>query len=127
MNRVHHFALTRSLFPRFSINHQVSTDHVTGQQKTKHKMGGSYPGNRRTPQPQQAMPSEQGPMQHFVSYGGGNALDFERWLRRLFFHGTLTYFEDEQKVPWVYENCVFRRKGTLPLTSARWPKWRLVA
>eukprot|EP00934_Nitzschia_sp_Nitz4_P004450 Nitzschia sp. Nitz4//scaffold20_size174350//172047//172957//NITZ4_002135-RA/size174350-snap-gene-0.254-mRNA-1//-1//CDS//3329541908//4440//frame0 len=58
---------------------EMVTDPVTGQTYAKHNMGGSYPGNRRTPhQPYSPEASEfnkQGQATaHFVSYGGGNAL-----------------------------------------------------
>jgi hypothetical protein len=58
---------------------QVVTDPHTGQQKTKHKMGGSYPGNRRTPNkaytPNASEFNSQGQATaHFINYGGGNAL-----------------------------------------------------
>ena len=60
------------------INCQVYTDPNTGAAKHKHKMGGSYPGNRR-PQEQQYTPTasqfQNGQaVAHFVNYGGGNAL-----------------------------------------------------
>jgi hypothetical protein len=57
---------------------EVVTDPHTGQQKTKHKLGGAYPGNRRqgnkpyTP-PGSAFSNGQATA-HFVNYGGGNAL-----------------------------------------------------
>ena len=52
---------------------------MTGEKKQKHKLGGAYPGNRRTPQQVYTpSPSEfNGNGQataHFVNYGGGNAL-----------------------------------------------------
>ena len=52
---------------------------MTGQQRQKHKLGGAYPGNRRTPQqaytPGASEFNSQGQATaHFVSYGGGNAL-----------------------------------------------------
>lgn len=50
---------------------ETKTDYVTGQQTTKHKLGGSYPGNRRQAHSPYTPPASQG---HFVSYGGGNAL-----------------------------------------------------
>jgi len=57
---------------------EVSTDYVTGETKTKHKMGGSYPGNRRQANKPYAPPASQfsngQATSHFVSYGGGNAL-----------------------------------------------------
>lgn len=57
---------------------ELVTDPRTGQQKTKHKLGGAYPGNRRqghkpyTP-PTSAFQNGQATA-HFVNYGGGNAL-----------------------------------------------------
>lgn len=57
---------------------ELVTDPHTGQQKTKHKLGGAYPGNRRqghkpyTP-PTSAFQNGQATA-HFVNYGGGNAL-----------------------------------------------------
>jgi hypothetical protein len=57
---------------------QVTTDPHTGEKKTKHKLGGAYPGNRRqgnnpyTPPPS-AFSNGQATA-HFVNYGGGNAL-----------------------------------------------------
>jgi hypothetical protein len=57
---------------------ETSTDYVTGETKTKHKMGGSYPGNRRQGNKPYAPPASQfsngQATSHFVSYGGGNAL-----------------------------------------------------
>ena len=59
---------------------KVVTDAHTGKQQQKHKLGGSYPGNRRQPQPQYTPnPSDFNKQtgqatSHFVSYGGGNAL-----------------------------------------------------
>ncbi len=52
---------------------------MTGEKKEKHKLGGSYPGNRRTPQqaytPSASEFNSNGQaVAHFVSYGGGNAL-----------------------------------------------------
>jgi hypothetical protein len=51
---------------------------VTGQTKTTHKMGGSYPGNRRQANKPYNPPASQfsngQATSHFVSYGGGNAL-----------------------------------------------------
>jgi hypothetical protein len=58
--------------------YQVVTD-MNGNQKTKKKLGGAYPGQRR-PQHQQYVPpaSDFGKdgqaTAHFVAYGGGNAL-----------------------------------------------------
>jgi hypothetical protein len=57
----------------------VVTDHKTGQTKTKKKLGGAYPGQRR-PQHAPYVPpaSEFGKdgtaVAHFVAHGGGNAL-----------------------------------------------------
>lgn len=57
---------------------EVVTDPRTGEKKTKHKLGGAYPGNRRqgnkpyTP-PASAFSNGQATA-HFVNYGGGNAL-----------------------------------------------------
>jgi len=55
-----------------------STDHVTGQTKATHKLGGSYPGNRRQANKPFTPPASQfsngQATGHFVSYGGGNAL-----------------------------------------------------
>lgn len=57
---------------------QNSYDPVTGQTKTKNKLGGSYPGNRRTANTPYSPPASQfsngQATSHFVSYGGGNAL-----------------------------------------------------
>eukprot|EP00536_Pseudo-nitzschia_multiseries_P007030 jgi/Psemu1/304523/fgenesh1_kg.157_\ len=57
---------------------QTKYDPVTGKTKTKHKMGGSYPGNRRTANAPYAPPASDfhngQATSHFVSYGGGNAL-----------------------------------------------------
>jgi hypothetical protein len=55
------------------------TDPHTGKQKTKHKLGGAHPGNRRKPQqayaPNASEFNSQGQATaHFVNYGGGNAL-----------------------------------------------------
>lgn len=51
---------------------------VTGETKTTHKMGGSYPGNRRPASKPYNPPASQSSngqaVSHFVSYGGGNAL-----------------------------------------------------
>lgn len=58
---------------------EIITDPVTGEKKQKHKMGGAYPGNRRTPQqvytpgPSEFNANGQATA-HFVNYGGGNAL-----------------------------------------------------
>lgn len=61
-----------------SITLQVYTDPVTGEKKTKQTLGGSYPGNRRTPQQQYAPSAAEfqngQATAHFVNYGGGNAL-----------------------------------------------------
>lgn len=57
---------------------EISTNYVTGETKTKHKMGGSYPGNRRQAHKPYTPPASQfsngQATSHFVSYGGGNAL-----------------------------------------------------
>ena len=57
---------------------EASTNYVTGEKKTKHKMGGAYPGNRRQANKPYAPPASQfsngQATSHFVSYGGGNAL-----------------------------------------------------
>lgn len=57
---------------------ETKTDYVTGQKKTTHKLGGSYPGNRRQPMKPYTPPASQfsngQATGHFVSYGGGNAL-----------------------------------------------------
>jgi len=57
---------------------EIKTDYVTGQKKTTHKMGGSYPGNRRQAHRPYNPPASQfsngQATSHFVSYGGGNAL-----------------------------------------------------
>lgn len=54
------------------------TNYITGETKTKHKMGGSYPGNRRAVNSPYTPPASQfsngKATSHFVSYGGGNAL-----------------------------------------------------
>ncbi len=54
------------------------TNYITGETKTKHKMGGSYPGNRRAAHSPYTPPGSQfsngKATNHFVSYGGGNAL-----------------------------------------------------
>jgi hypothetical protein len=54
------------------------TNPHTGKEKNKHKLGGSYPGNRRKPQQQYAPPASDfhngQAVAHFISYGGGNAL-----------------------------------------------------
>jgi hypothetical protein len=52
---------------------------VTGQEKTRKKLGGAYPGQRRpTNQPYLPPASEFGKdgqaVTHFVAFGGGNAL-----------------------------------------------------
>jgi hypothetical protein len=51
---------------------------VTGETKNKHKLGGSYPGNRRPVQQQYAPAASEfhngQATAHFVNYGGGNAL-----------------------------------------------------
>jgi hypothetical protein len=47
---------------------QVFTDPMTGQEKTRKKLGGAYPGQRRPPNQPYLPPA------HFVAYGGGNAL-----------------------------------------------------
>lgn len=61
-----------------SSSTQNSTDYVTGKTKTKHKMGGSYPGNRRQANKPYTPPASQfsngQATSHFVNYGGGNAL-----------------------------------------------------
>jgi len=55
-----------------------NTNMVTGETKTTHKMGGSYPGNRRPASTPYSPPASQcsngQATSHFVSYGGGNAL-----------------------------------------------------
>ncbi|GKY92411.1 hypothetical protein MPSEU_000211700 [Mayamaea pseudoterrestris] len=57
---------------------EVTTDPHTGQQKTKKRLGGAYPG-QRIPQhspyvpPASAFNNNQA-VAHFVAYGGGNAL-----------------------------------------------------
>mmetsp|Transcript_17944 Transcript_17944/g.33250 ORF Transcript_17944/g.33250 Transcript_17944/m.33250 type:complete len:218 (+) Transcript_17944:35-688(+) len=57
---------------------EVVTDPVTGQKKTKTKLGGAYPGNRRQANkpytPSASQFSNGQATAHFVSYGGGNAL-----------------------------------------------------
>uniref|UniRef100_A0A7S4A9U4 Uncharacterized protein n=1 Tax=Pseudo-nitzschia australis TaxID=44445 RepID=A0A7S4A9U4_9STRA len=57
---------------------QTKTDPHTGQTKTKHKMGGSFPGNRRQAHNTYAPPASEfsngKATSHFVNYGGGNAL-----------------------------------------------------
>lgn len=57
---------------------QTKTDPHTGQTKTKHKMGGSFPGNRRQAHNAYAPPASEfsngTATSHFISYGGGNAL-----------------------------------------------------
>lgn len=58
---------------------EVSTDPHSGKQKTKTKLGGAYPGNRRTPNapyqpPPSAFQNNGQATAHFVRYGGGNAL-----------------------------------------------------
>ena len=57
---------------------ETTTNPITGETKTKHKMGGSFPGNRRTVQQPYHPPasdfSNGQATQHFVTYGGGNAL-----------------------------------------------------
>ena len=57
---------------------EVVTNPHTGETKTKHKLGGAYPGNRRKPNapyqpPASAFQNGQATA-HFVNYGGGNAL-----------------------------------------------------
>lgn len=56
----------------------VETNPITGETKTKHKMGGAFPGNRRQPGNTYTPPASQfsngQATAHFVSYGGGNAL-----------------------------------------------------
>lgn len=58
---------------------QVVTDPHTGQTKTKKKLGGAYPGQRR-PQHQTYVPPADAfgkdgtATAHFIAYGGGNAL-----------------------------------------------------
>jgi hypothetical protein len=52
---------------------------MTGQEKTRKKLGGAYPGQRRPPnQPYLPPASEFGKdgqaVAHFVAFGGGNAL-----------------------------------------------------
>ncbi|KAL3916270.1 MAG: hypothetical protein SGILL_005250, partial [Bacillariaceae sp.] len=57
---------------------EVVTDPVTGKTKTKNKLGGAYPGNRRQGnkpyQPPASAFSNGQATAHFVNYGGGNAL-----------------------------------------------------
>mmetsp|Transcript_19000 Transcript_19000/g.47201 ORF Transcript_19000/g.47201 Transcript_19000/m.47201 type:complete len:229 (-) Transcript_19000:206-892(-) len=57
---------------------ETKTNYITGEKKTKHKMGGSYPGNRRAANSPYSPPGSQfsngKATSHFVSYGGGNAL-----------------------------------------------------
>jgi hypothetical protein len=57
---------------------QLATDPHTGQQKTKTKLGGAYPGNRRQANKPYTPPASQfnngQATAHFVNYGGGNAL-----------------------------------------------------
>lgn len=61
-----------------SSSTETKTNPVTGQTKTKHKMGGSYPGNRRQANNPYTPPASEfsngQATSHFVSYGGGNAL-----------------------------------------------------
>lgn len=61
-----------------SSSTETKTNYITGETKTKHKMGGSYPGNRRKANAPYAPPASQfsggQATTHFVSYGGGNAL-----------------------------------------------------
>lgn len=58
---------------------EIVTDPKTGQQVTKHRLGGAHPGNRRmakpayTPNPADFNKEGQATA-HFVTYGGGNAL-----------------------------------------------------
>ena len=57
---------------------ETTTNPITGETKTTHKMGGAFPGNRRQVQKPYTPPAsdfENGQAtSHFVSYGGGNAL-----------------------------------------------------
>jgi len=57
---------------------ETTTNPITGETKTKNTMGGSFPGNRRTVQKPHVPPASQfsngQAVQHFVTYGGGNAL-----------------------------------------------------
>jgi len=57
---------------------ETTTNAVTGQTNTKHKMGGAFPGNRRPVNKPYTPPASQfsngQATSHFVSYGGGNAL-----------------------------------------------------
>jgi hypothetical protein len=57
---------------------EVVTDPHTGEKKTKHSLGGAYPGNRRQGnqpyQPPASAFSNGQATAHFVNYGGGNAL-----------------------------------------------------
>lgn len=56
----------------------MTTDPITGQQKTKKKLGGAYPGQRRpqhAPHAPDASAFQNGQATvHFKAYGGGNAL-----------------------------------------------------
>lgn len=57
----------------------TTTNPITGETKTKHTMGGAFPGNRRQVQQPYKPPVSQfdgngKAVSHFVSYGGGNAL-----------------------------------------------------
>jgi len=57
---------------------EIITDPITGETKTKHKLGGAFPGSRRPVNAAYAPPASQfsngQAISHFVSYGGGNAL-----------------------------------------------------
>jgi hypothetical protein len=57
---------------------EIVTDPHTGQKKTKTKLGGAYPGNRRQANKPYTPPASQftngQATAHFVNYGGGNAL-----------------------------------------------------
>lgn len=73
------FLVLTLLFPL----HQVSTDPITGQTKTKKKLGGAYPGQRRPNQmpyvPDSGAFDSTGTAKvHFKAYGGGNALTLVR-------------------------------------------------
>jgi hypothetical protein len=57
---------------------EIVTDPRTGEKKTKNKLGGAYPGNRRQGNNPYTPPASQfsngQATAHFVNYGGGNAL-----------------------------------------------------
>ena len=91
---------------------ETKTDYVTGQKKTTHKLGGSYPGNRRQPMKPYAPPASQfsngQATGHFVSYGGGNALVLK--MRR------------RSEVEWAGSPLPQEQGTTVGLLSA-WTQW----